>query len=381
MDDLVKTVLIVLVILVLIYFLIKYFSKKAKKLTNLEDGTTTQFIKSDELPANNTSNFTYSIWFFVTDWNYKFGSEKTLMQAGIMTSENDESSALLNVGMGKTSNDLHINLKVYKPDADQGALADVLNRERMSCPEICGKAGDGTCDEDGKSKGCFGEDNWAIQGPSGDPRCETLKRNIAKSTYGNTPWSGWEPSQLPDPMPVGNGVDDWIDNKSLTRIFGDEGLRNPVGKLFLPDLVPYIVDCSGCPDPGSNDGNINNLETISTDAPTTIKNFPLQKWVNLIISVYGRTLDIYIDGKLLKTTVLPAPAVEGSGSGIQLTPNGGFDGFTANLRYWADASNPQQAYNIYKSGYGGGAGSNVLDKYRLKVAYLEDGEEKGSFEI
>ena len=379
MDDLVKTVLIVLVILVLIYFLIKYFSKKAKKLTNLEDGTTTQFIKSEELPANNTSNFTYSIWFFVSDWNYKFGSEKTLMQAGIMTSENDESSALLNVGMGKTSNDLHIDLKVYATDADQGALAAVLNKERMSCPEICGKAGDGTCDEDGKSKGCFGDDNWAIQGPSGDPRCETLKRSAAEEAYGSGTWSGWEPSTLPDPMPVGNGVDDWIDKKSLTRIFGNVDKHSPAGTMS--ELNPYIVDCSDCPDPDKKSGNIDNLANMSETMPTTIKNFPLQKWVNLIISVYGRTLDIYIDGKLLKTTVLPAPAVEGSGSGIQLTPNGGFDGFTANLRYWADASNPQQAYNIYKSGYGGGAGSNVLDKYRLKVAYLEDGEEKGSFEI
>lgn len=376
MDDLVKTVLIVLVILLLIYFLIKYFSKKAKKLTNLEDGTTSQFVDSDELPANNTSNFTYSIWFFVTDWNYKFGSEKTLMQAGIMTSSDGNSDALLKVGMGKTSNDLHINLKVYAPEADQGALEAATNRARMSCPELCGKAGDGTCDEDGKSKGCFGEDNWAIQGPSGDPRCETLTRDIAERTYGNPPWSGWEPSPVPDTMPT--NVDEWLGQESLTRIFGADK-PSPAGTNS--ELKPYIVDCSGCPDPGSNDGNINNLDTISTDAPTKINNFPLQKWVNLIISVYGRTLDVYIDGKLLKTTVLPAPAVEGSGSGIQLTPNGGFDGFTANLRYWADASNPQQAYNIYKSGYGGGAGSNVLDKYRLKVAYLEDGEEKGSFEI
>ena len=34
----------------------------------------------------------------------------------------------------------------------------------------------------------------------------------------------------------------------------------------------------------------------------------MQKWVNLIISVYGRTLDIYLDGKLTQTCVLPGPA-------------------------------------------------------------------------
>ena len=36
-----------------------------------------------------------------------------------------------------------------------------------------------------------------------------------------------------------------------------------------------------------------------------INNIPLQKWVNIIISLYGRSLDVYIDGKLVRTCVLP----------------------------------------------------------------------------
>ena len=74
-----------------------------------------------------------------------------------------------------------------------------------------------------------------------------------------------------------------------------------------------------------------------------VKNFPLQKWVNLIVSVYGRTLDIYIDGKLVRTCILPGVAKVNAKANIVVTPNGGFNGWTSNFKYWAHASNPQEA--------------------------------------
>ena len=43
--------------------------------------------------------------------------------------------------------------------------------------------------------------------------------------------------------------------------------------------------------------------------------------------------------------------------------------------------NPQQAYNIYKKGYGGGGLGGMMDKYKVKVSYLVDNKEKSSFEI
>ena len=53
-------------------------------------------------------------------------------------------------------------------------------------------------------------------------------------------------------------------------------------------------------------------------------NVPLQKWVNLIISLYGRTLDVYIDGKLVRTCVLPGVAQVNPDADILVTPMGGF---------------------------------------------------------
>ena len=43
------------------------------------------------------------------------------------------------------------------------------------------------------------------------------------------------------------------------------------------------------------------------------------------------------------------------------------------------ATNPQEAWNIYQSGYGGSLLG--INKYVIKVEFLKDGEPEGSFEI
>jgi hypothetical protein len=112
-----------------------------------------------------------------------------------------------------------------------------------------------------------------------------------------------------------------------------------------------------------------------------VTNIPLQKWVNLIVSLYGRTLDLYLDGKLVRTCVLPGVAKVSPETNILVTPNGGFNGWTTNFQYWSAASNPQEAYNIYKGGFGGSILGNIFNKFRIKVSFLSDNKEKSSFII
>jgi hypothetical protein len=113
----------------------------------------------------------------------------------------------------------------------------------------------------------------------------------------------------------------------------------------------------------------------------TIRNVPLQKWVNLIVSLFGRTLDLYLDGKLVRTCVLPGVAKADPASNILITPNGGFNGWTTNFQYWPNASNPQQAFNIYRGGFGGSILGNIFNKFRIKISLLTDNKESSSVEI
>lgn len=107
-----------------------------------------------------------------------------------------------------------------------------------------------------------------------------------------------------------------------------------------------------------------------------VQNVPLQSWVCLQVSVYGRSIDVYINGKLVRTCIPPGIVAPPLGN-ILITKNS-FDGFVSNLRYFDTAVNPQQAYNYYLAGAGIGG---VFDKYRIKFTYLVDNKDKGSFEI
>lgn len=158
-----------------------------------------------------------------------------------------------------------------------------------------------------------------------------------------------------------------------------------------PKIVLGRLDADLKPSPSIVLGAIeNNVKIETTVYPSAqsnsgsthtcnVANVPIQRWVNLIVSLYGRTLDVYIDGKLVRTCVLPGVAKITNNAPVYVTPLGGFSGYTSNIHYYGDALNPQQAYNIYRAGYGGtGIGGFP---YEIQVSYMKDGEQQGSFTI
>jgi hypothetical protein len=233
--NIVLTVLLVIILLLVIYYLIAWLFGSSTQLTSMMNGNEKQTILAKTISNNsNSSNFAYSTWFFVNDWNYRFGEPKVLL---------------------------------------------------------------GRLDEE--------------QNPSPAIAFDAMENNITIS-----------------------------------------------------------VSCY----PSSN-------STKSVVHQCNVKNFPLQKWVNLIISVYGRTLDVYIDGKLVRTCVLPGVVKVNPNSNILVTPNGGFNGWTSNFKYFDHALNPQEAYNTYKDGFGGSILGNMFNKYRIKIAFLSDNKEQAALEI
>jgi hypothetical protein len=126
-----------------------------------------------------------------------------------------------------------------------------------------------------------------------------------------------------------------------------------------------------------------NTETTSQMSTCKVSNVPLQRWVCLIVSVYGKTLDIYLDGKLVRTCVLPntSNALTSQSSLTNIVIGGGFDGFITSVKYKAAPVNPQEAWNIYSDGYGGSMLQDILNKYKLKLSFLVDNVEKQSVSI
>lgn len=178
-------------------------------------------------------------------------------------------------------------------------------------------------------------------------------------------------------------VNDWGVDLAQTKpllIRGKGGVFNP-----SITLAPYEnninIMITTYPTKGGSDNSSHSAANLSSTHPCTVRNFPLQKWVNLIVSLNGRTLDVYIDGKLVRTCILPGVAKVDPNANINITPGGGFNGYTSNLQYFAYPLNPQEAYNIYKEGPGTSGLFGFFDKYKLKVSYLVDNQEKASISI
>jgi Concanavalin A-like lectin/glucanases superfamily len=121
-----------------------------------------------------------------------------------------------------------------------------------------------------------------------------------------------------------------------------------------------------------------------------VSNFPIQSWVNISVSVYNRAVDVYIDGKLVRTCPLmnvasPISAqstiyIGGTSGGTLL----GFEGYIASVIYNPDVISPQDAWNIYARGYsntGGFGFGNLFQRYKLQFAFLKDNSVVNSLTI
>jgi hypothetical protein len=147
------------------------------------------------------------------------------------------------------------------------------------------------------------------------------------------------------------------------------------------------------------DKNLNNIVIEQAVYPkgvetpkleqATLENVPLQKWTNIIMSINNRALDIYLDGKLIKTKYFDGVPMVNSEADLVLTPNSsgnpeyadGFKGYTAKFMYYARSVNPREAYEIYQEGYGSNWLSDLFNKYKIKIAFMKDQEELNSFQI
>jgi len=249
------SIVITVVVIVLIIMLLRYIFADPYTLQNIQDGQTTSTISASDLATNGSdvpsSNFAYSVWFYVNDWNYRYGEPKVIFGR-----------------MGA------------KSGSNGGSVPGVSGLD--PCPAVVLGA---------------------------------VENNISVS-LGCYPGADQEPTTA-----GGNTV---------------------------------VHTC-------------------------TVANVPIQKWVNLVISVYGRSMDLYIDGKLVRTCLLPGVASVNNNANIYVTPAGGFDGWTSKLQYYPNSLNPQEVWNIYTQGYTNWA--SMFNAYQIQISLVENGTTQSSVTI
>lgn len=81
----------------------------------------------------------------------------------------------------------------------------------------------------------------------------------------------------------------------------------------------------------------------------SVENVPLQSWFALSVTCFQRNLDIYINGRLVKSCVLPGVPKPAVGD-IIIGDNGGFSGSVCNLNWYNSMLSPQDAKGFHAKG-------------------------------
>ena len=82
---------------------------------------------------------------------------------------------------------------------------------------------------------------------------------------------------------------------------------------------------------------------------TTVENVPLQSWFAVSITVFQRNVDVYINGKLVKSSILPGVPRVAVGD-IQIGADGGWSGAMCNLHAYSTALVPSDALAFFNTG-------------------------------
>lgn len=80
-----------------------------------------------------------------------------------------------------------------------------------------------------------------------------------------------------------------------------------------------------------------------------IEDIPLNKWISVIIRVENHNMDVYINGVIVKRHVLASVPKQNYGD-VYASMNGGYNGFTSDLRYWNYSLGIQDIQKIVDKG-------------------------------
>lgn len=318
--------IIVILLLPIVWFIYKYFKKLGEEQPYLINGVTTAYHTKENPNPSKTikdsvfkkitlgNDYSYSFWIKIDNMNYRYGDPKHIFHKG------DSNFNVMNPGvwLHPTDNTLMFKINTFNRFTN-------VNRTKNSL--VC--------------------QNWNSQYPN--------KHKFNTNDY-------------------------------PTSDLGDHNFcRNPDGSQYS---WCYTLDTNvsreSCLD--SNGVNLNYKNAPSMSPPEwnpdkryndkqsiDINNVPIQKWNHFVLTLNNKLVDIYMNGKLVKSVELLNPSVPNSND-FHLFSNGGFGGHISNLRYFNYNISASDVYQIYIAGYDSIDIGGRLHKVESQIPTINDVE-------
>lgn len=174
---------------------------------------------------------------------------------------------------------------------------------------------------------------------------------------------------------------------SLLTIQDQAEASNTATRLLEVGLYPasnkmYIRSATG--GTGLSAVSLADASSSTTMPMCDVLDVDYQRWIQVTVVVNGRIMDVYMDGKLARSCVLPAgqyvvdSANEKSKQAVVVTA---FEGYYSGLYFMADADTPDSIYARYQMGPYSKASflAYLSDKMGVKVTYAGAKGERKTF--
>ncbi len=284
-------------------------------LSDQHSGNKYLVIDKTKIPLSAQGNeYSISFWLFVKDYNYRYGSNKTILYRG--DKENTESNPY--IFLNPMSNDMTIKVQLQSNTVKDSGASVVENFNSTSLPLMY-----------------F------------NPKSNISGNEINESFYDTTTTNA--PTDMG--LPSSNTT-----TENTQAPVGDLNSRLDKIEIQMQKMLAMQTEHTNAPDSSESSGSTtdNTLGDTSNKTPImydecVIKNIPIQKWTHVVVSVFNNSLEVYIDGNLMKTCSLrgfPKPNLEN----MHVSANGGFDGFISNIKYSNMTLSSKDIHKIYDYG-------------------------------
>lgn len=328
-------ILIGLVILVVGgYYLYKHLTdyKASEEKTKIlipyiQDAKVERIIQSGSIPTPSQGNeFNMNFWIYISDYNYRKEHDKCILYRGSLVNADSENNPLINSSPDVTYERCNPGVWLLKY---VNTLRIVVGLETKY---------------DGKNESC---EHFA--GHNNDNQNQLADLNIS----------------------IPNGIPSDVDISTLGNV--DQSSISPefdISSALSPQQLASLIQASLAPVPqvAEQSDPVPTSSVTSEPMPTTsvvepnveicdVENIPLQRWVNINVSVHDNVIDIAMDGQLVKSCILSGAPYISTEESLYVSPKvgnsgaaGGFNGYLSNLQYTNKALPLNRIYQTYKNG-------------------------------
>jgi hypothetical protein len=122
--------------------------------------------------------------------------------------------------------------------------------------------------------------------------------------------------------------------------------------------------------PADSSDHDGHFEVFECDVP----NVPLQSWFSVSVSLDNKNLDTYINGKLVRSCLVPGVPINVTSNAL-VGEKGGFSGQLIDMHFYNKALTPLDASSFYNNGNSAPGGNaspdNPIGRYNFKFAIVD----------